>query len=425
MQIESKRWIYLVVGTVINIIIGQTYAWSVFVNPLSQQFNWSAADVTVAFAIFHAISFVPIIIFGKMQDFVQPKFIILGGSIIYGLGMLGVGFVTSLSQLYIAYGIMGGFAMGMVYSGVVPNLVRFFPDRRGLVSGILAAGVGSGAILWAPIAAMMIKNYQVLPTFKMLGSLYLIMLCVLSLLVKTAPAGYVPVGWKPTATQQKALGIADKDWRGMIADPLFYCLAAVIALGAISGLMIVAHASPILQAVGKYTAVAAGSWVGILALCNSGGRVGWGFISDRIGRMPSLIIIYLILGGAMFWLASSSLMVVVPVLVVGMCFGGFMGMLASLTADAFGGLNLALNFGVMFVPFGIAAFIGPRLAAVIKASSGNYSQAFFIASILSFIAIGLVIIASIMLKRRRLDFMAAAERARMPNLNESVLSPEN
>ena len=162
MQIESKRLIYLVVGTVINIIIGQTYAWSVFVNPLSQQFNWSAADVTVAFAIFHAISFVPIIIFGKMQDFVQPKFIILGGSIIYGLGMLGVGFVTSLSQLYIAYGIMGGFAMGMVYSGVVPNLVRFFPDRRGLVSGILAAGVGSGAILWAPIAAMMIKNYQVL-----------------------------------------------------------------------------------------------------------------------------------------------------------------------------------------------------------------------------------------------------------------------
>lgn len=415
MQIESKRWIYLVVGTVINIIIGQTYAWSVFVNPLSQHFSWSAADVTVAFAIFHSISCIPIIIFGKMQDFVQPKFIILGGSIMYGLGMLGVGYVQTINQLYITYGVMGGLSMGTIYSGIVPNMVRFFPDRRGLVSGILAAGVGSGAIIWAPVAAMMIKNYQVLPTFKILGLLYLVLLCALSLLIQTAPAGYVPAGWKPSAIQKKALGIADKDWRGMLVDPLFYCLAAVIVLGAISGLMIVAHASPILQAVGQYSAVVAGTWVGVLALCNSGGRVGWGFISDRIGRMPSLIIIYTILGGAMLWLASSSYMVLVPVLVAGMCFGGFMGMLASLTADAFGAKNLALNFGVMFLPFGLAAFTGPRLAAVIKASSGNYSQAFFIASILSFIAIGMVIIASIMLQRRRLGFMATAARGPLPS----------
>lgn len=415
MQIESKRWIYLVIGTVLNIIIGQTYAWSVFVNPLSQHFNWSPADVTVAFAIFHSISCIPIIIFGKMQDYVQPKFIILGGSVVYGLGMLGVGYVQTLNQLYIAYGVMGGLAMGTIYSGIVPNMVRFFPDRRGLVSGILAAGVGSGAILWAPVAAMMIKNYQVLPTFKILGSLYLLLLCGLSLFIQTAPAGYIPVGWKPSAVQQKALGIADKDWRGMLLDPMFYCLAAVIVLGAISGLMIVAHASPILQAVGQYSAIVAGSWVGVLALCNSGGRVGWGFISDRIGRMPSLMIIYTILGGAMFWLASSSYMVVVPVLVVGMCFGGFMGMLASLTADAFGAKNLALNFGVMFLPFGLAAFTGPRLAAVIKASSGNYSQAFYIASILSFIAIGMVIIATIMLNRRRRGFVAAAEHSPLTN----------
>jgi OFA family oxalate/formate antiporter-like MFS transporter len=187
----------------------------------------------------------------------------------------------------------------------------------------------------------------------------------------------------------------------MLLDPLYYCLAAIIAIGGISGLMIIAHASPILQSVGLYSAVAAGSWVGVLALCNSGGRVGWGFISDRIGRMPSFIIIYIILGLAMFWLASTSYAVVVPILIVGMCFGGFMGMLASLTADAFGTKFLAVNFGVMFLPFGIGAFIGPRLAGVIKASSGNYSQAFLIASVLTFVGIGLAIVASMLLKRRR------------------------
>jgi OFA family oxalate/formate antiporter-like MFS transporter len=406
MQIETKRWMYLIVGTVINIIIGQTYAWSVFVNPLAQQFNWSAADVSIAFAIFHSISCIPIIIAGKIQDYVQPKFIILGGSIVYGLGMLGVGYVQNLNQLYLTYGVMGGLAMGTIYSGIVPNMVRFFPDRRGLVSGILAAGVGSGAIIWAPVAAIMIKNYEVLPTFKMLGGLYLVLLCGLSLLIQKAPAGYSPAGWKPTATQQKAMDIPDKDWRGMLVDPLFYCLASVIVMGAIAGLMIVAHASPILQSVGQYSAVAAGSWVGILALCNSGGRVGWGFISDRIGRMPSMIIIYSILGLAMFWLASTPYAVIVPVLIAGMCFGGFMGMLASLTADAFGPKNLALNFGVMFLPFGLAAFTGPRLAAVIKASSGSYSQAFLIASILSFIGIGLAIVASWLLQRKRREALS-------------------
>lgn len=407
MQIESKRWIYLVVGTVINVIIGQTYAWSVFVNPLAQQFSWSPADVSIAFAIFHSISCIPIIIAGKMQDWVQPKFIILFGSIMYGLGMLGVGYVQSLNQLYFAYGVMGGISMGTIYSGIVPNMVRFFPDRRGLVSGILAAGVGSGAFLWAPVAAIMIEKYQVLPTFKMLGTLYLVLLCGLSFLIQTAPAGYIPAGWTPSAVQQKALGIRDKDWRGMLGDPLFYCLAAVIVAGGISGLMIVAHASPILQSVGMYSAVAAGSWVGVLALCNSGGRVCWGFISDRIGRMPSLIIIYTILGIAMFWLASTPVMVVIPVLTVGMCFGGFMGMLASLTADAFGPRHLAVNFGVMFLPFGVAAFIGPRLAAVIKATDGSYSKAFMIASALGFAGIALAIIASMLLQRRRQSSVAA------------------
>ena len=136
----------------------------------------------------------------------------------------------------------------------------------------------------------MIEKYSVLPTFKILGALYLVMLCALSLIMKTAPADYKPEGWTPNATQQKNMAVVDKNWNQMIMDPLYYCIAGVIVMGAISGLMIVAHASPILQSVGGYSAVAAGSWVGILAVCNSGGRAGWGFISDRIGRMPSLVI---------------------------------------------------------------------------------------------------------------------------------------
>ena len=112
MKLESKRWLYLALGTVINIIIGQTYAWSVFVLPLSKQFNWSLADVSVAFAIFHSISCIPIIIAGKLQERVQPKYILLTGGLFYGLGMYGVGTAETLTQLYLYYGIMGGLSMG-------------------------------------------------------------------------------------------------------------------------------------------------------------------------------------------------------------------------------------------------------------------------------------------------------------------------
>lgn len=409
MKLESKRWLYLALGTVINIIIGQTYAWSVFVLPLSKQFTWSLADVSVAFAIFHTVSCIPIIVAGKLQERIQPKYILFAGGLVYGLGMYGVGHVETLNQLYLTYGLMGGLSMGTIYSGVVPNLVRFFPDRRGMASGILAAGVGCAPLLWAPVAVNMIKIYSVLPTFKMLGGFYLVSLCILGLLMKTAPAGFTPAGWKPSEASQHAMNISEKDWRGMLVDPLYYVLAAIIVLGAISGMMIIAHASPILQSVGGLSAVAAGSWVGILALCNSAGRVGWGLIADRFGRMPVMVVIYVILGSAMFWLASKPVEVIAPVLIVGMAFGGFMGQLASLTADAFGAKNLPMNFGIMFVPFGLAAFTGPRLAASIKVATGNYSQAFFIASILCLGGIGLALVARKMLQRRMSDAVSHAQ----------------
>lgn len=417
MKLESKRWLYLALGTVINIIIGQTYAWSVFVLPLSKQFNWSLADVSVAFAIFHSISCIPIIIAGKLQERVQPKYILLTGGLFYGAGMYGVGTAETLSQLYLYYGVMGGLSMGTIYSGVVPNLVRFFPDRRGLASGVLAAGVGCAAILWAPVAVNMIKNYTVLPTFKMLGAFYLVALCILGALMKTCPAGFTPAGWQPSEKSQQALNIPDKDWKGMLTDPMYYVLATIIVTGALSGMMIIAHASPILQSVGGYTAAAAGSFVGILALCNSSGRVGWGALSDRFDRMTMIVIIFIVLGLTMFWLASSPVGVVAAVLIVGMSFGGFMGQIASITADTFGSKNLPMNFGVMFMPFGVAAFIGPRLAASIKVASGSYSNAFLIGSILCVVGIAFSVMARQMLKKR---MAATAVNAKQFGLQEAA-----
>jgi len=383
--------------------MGQTYAWSVFVKPLAEHFHWSVADTTVAFAIYHAFSVVPLLIAGTVQERwnFHPRTVVLFGGILLGLGILGVGYVHSLPTLYIAYGFMGGGGMGIIYAAIVPAMVKFFPDRRGLASGILAAGIGAAALIWAPIGVRLIESYGVLTAFKFLGVANLVVFCSLGIFVQAPPNGFTPVGWTPSNLQQQSMAIPDKNWLGMLTDPLYYCLAAGIAFGAISGLMIIASASPILQSVGGYSAAAASYWVGILAVCNFCGRAGWGWISDRIGRMPALIIIYTTLACAMLWLASTGYQVVVPLLLVGMCFGGFMGMIGSIAADAFGSKYLALNFGVMFSPFAVGGFIGPRLGAAIKESTGSYSEAFLYGSILAFIAIVLAIVAAWIMKQRK------------------------
>jgi OFA family oxalate/formate antiporter-like MFS transporter len=417
MELEKKRWVYMVMCTIINVVLGQTYAWSVFAKPISEQFGWGPVDVALAFTIFHSIAVIPIIVGGKVQDYIEPKYVILIGGLVYGLSMLAMGYIQTLTHLYLAYGVFGGISMGFTYAGTVPNIVRFFPDRRGLASGVLAAGVGSGALIWAPVAAKLIESNGVLGAYKILGIIYLIVLVGLALLVKTAPEGYKPAGWKPSADLQKTLAIPDKNWKEMLADPLFYCLACMFVMGTIAGLMIIAHASPILQSVGGLTPVVAGSWVGILAVANSGGRVGWGFISDRIGRLPSMIIIYILCGLGMLSLATIAksdtlALLIFSILLVGSCFGGFMGMLASTTADAFGPKYLPVNFGVMFFAFGVAAFIGPRLAATIKqANNGDYSKAFLIASALSLVGIALAFLANKLLQKKRRDAEAASGAA--------------
>lgn len=407
MGLETKRWVLLVLCTVICIFMGQTYAWSVFVKPLAEHFHWSVADTTVAFAIYHTFSVFPLLVAGTLQERwnLHPRTVVVFGGVLLGFGVLGVGYSRSLTELYITYGLMGGAGMGIIYAAIVPAMVRFFPDRRGLASGILAAGIGAAALMWAPIGVRLIEHYGVLSTFKFLGLANLVVFCVLGVFVQTPPNGFIPAGWIPSKMQQQNMAVADKNWLGMLSDPLYYCLAAGIAMGAVSGLMIIASASPILQSVGSYSAATASYWVGILAVCNFCGRAGWGWISDRIGRMPALIIIYIVLACAMLWLASTGYQVVVPLLLVGMCFGGFMGMIGSIAADAFGSKYLALNFGVMFSPFAIGAFIGPRLGAAIKESTGSYSEAFLYGSILAFIAIVLAIVAALIMKQRKLNLV--------------------
>jgi OFA family oxalate/formate antiporter-like MFS transporter len=378
---------------VINICIGFVYGWSVFQKPLMGRFNGSTAEISLTFTLIMAASALPMALAGKVQEYVEPRQVILAGGVLMGIGVVGIGYSTTIAMLYV-FGFLTGLAIGIVYPGTVANMVRFFPDRKGLAAGFLAAGMGAGAVVLAPLAADLIQRYGVMDTFKLLGFAFFVTICGLSRLIPTAPENYQPVNWTSESGRMAVTAGVDKNWREMLGEPLFYILATMFTAAAISGMMIMGHASPIAQETLKVSAQEAAALVGFLALSNMLGRMFWGWLSDKTGRYSVMMAMYGLMGAAMLTLSQADgINLFVPAMLsVAFGYGGFMGMMASVTADSFGMKYLGVNFGIMFLTIAIAAFVGPRLAAVVKeAQNGDYSLAFLIATAFCILGIGLTI----------------------------------
>jgi OFA family oxalate/formate antiporter-like MFS transporter len=392
---QVNRWLVLSASVIVNLCIGSNYAWSVFQKPLIEVFGWSTSATSLVFTISSGVVPLAMIVAGNIQDKIGPTRVLLAGGLLFGAGVIGAGFTDSLAVLYSTYGIVGGLGIGTCYACTVANTVKLFPDRRGLASGLVAAGFGSGAALFAPLSAALIESHGVLTAFKILGCGHLVLIPVLALFIKPAPPGYAPPGWTPPAKPSNPTTTADKNWKQMLSDPRFYVLWCVYALGTVSGLMIIAHASPFGQEVIKITPRTAAVAISILALANTVGRIFWGWVSDRLGRFNTVVVMFLLGGGVMLVLPTITDFpaFVMALVVIGLCFGGFMGIFPSITADAFGPRNLGMNYGVMFTAFGCAAFVGPRLAATVKElHHGDYTYAFLIAAALSLLGIVLTLL---------------------------------
>lgn len=395
-QDPVNRWLILAGAVISNMCIGSAYAWSVYQKPLIALFRWSTPEVSLAFTLCLGIMPVAMIVAGKMQDHYGAKRVVITGSLLFSSGIMGAGFTDSLTTLYMTYGVLGGIGTGTIAAIFMANAVKFFPDKRGLASGSVAAGFATGAIIVAPVASALIQSSGVLATFKVFGMAYLVILMGCSLLIRTAPPDYRPDGWTPATAAAANVTRPDKDWRGMLADPLFYVLWGMFLVNSISGLMIIGHASPISQEMIHMDAQQAAFAVGLLALGNAAGRIVWGLVSDKIGRYNAIMIIFSCFGSLMIAMThiTQQLTFMAVLVMIGLCYGGVMGIFPSITADMFGPKNLGMNYGIINTAFGTAAFIGPRLAAHYKEiNQGDYSQAFLVAAALSTVGIILTVIA--------------------------------
>ncbi len=288
---SQLRWVNLGAAVLLLICTGSICTFSVFSGPLADLRGWSGSEVALGFAISAALSPIPIILGGKLVDFGHARASMIVGGLMFGLAFVAAGLIPSLAGFYFAYGILGGLGAGFAYSGAIGNVIRYFPDRRGMATGLVTAENGAAAVITAPLVGALIQSQGVSLALLILGAGFLVAALLCFLVLRTAPPDYRPEGWTPPvvkATPQTH----DVNWRAMLGRPAFCVLLFMMAAGATSGLMIAAKASQIGQHMFGLSATTAALYVGFYSVSNDSGRFFRGVVSDRIGRVASLICIF-------------------------------------------------------------------------------------------------------------------------------------
>ncbi|NOX71326.1 MAG: OFA family MFS transporter [Candidatus Micrarchaeota archaeon] len=387
MEILKNRWFIVLGALAIQLCLGALYSWSVFVNPLKSGFSFSTTETQAIFSVALATFAVVMVFAGRWQDRIGPRKVSILGGILLGLGYVLAGLTGgSFPALLLTVGIMAGAGIGLSYVCPLATLIKWFPDKRGLISGLAVAGFGAGAWIFAQVATVVIESAGVLSAFTNLGIIFGIAVVLGSLVLRNPPKGWSPAGWKGE-TKNKTSG-RNFDWREIIKTKDFWFLWIMFMFSAAAGLMVIGNLKPFGVFSGLSAAIA-GSAVGILALFNGAGRIVWGSVSDRIGRSKSMALMFALQGVMMLILlqmGQSPLLLAVAAAWVGFNFGGNFALFPSVTADYFGTKHVGVNYGLVFTAYGVAGVIGPILGGSVFDLTGSYSWAFIPSGIACLVA---------------------------------------
>lgn len=373
---SNKRWGIAAAGFLLQMALGAVYAWSVFRVPLAKQFHWTIAQVTLTFTISIFVLGVSAFIGGLWLNKSGPRIVAVSGGALYGAGVWLASFSGDrLWWLYLSYGVIGGLGLGLAYIVPVAVLVKWFPDRRGLMTGIAVGGFGAGALVTAPVATQLIQRVGVMQTFAYLGIAYLIVSVATGALMQNPPAGWKPDGWSPSAAQAAQRSANDYTLAGALKTWQWWVLWLLLFLNVTAGISLISQESPIFQEVAKVSAVVAAGMVGIVSIGNAVGRIFWATVSDIVTRRWAFTLMFL-LQVAFFWylpgITSASLLTVISFLILS-CYGGGFGTMPAFAADYFGSKNVGPIYGLMLTAWGSASAFGPLLIAHMRQSSGSYT----------------------------------------------------
>jgi OFA family oxalate/formate antiporter-like MFS transporter len=346
--------------------------------PLVKQFGWSSSEVTLTFTISIFVLGIAAFFGGLWLNRKGPRIVALTGGFLYGLGVFLASFSDhKLWWLYLTYGVIGGIGLGFSYIVPVAVLVKWFPDRRGLITGIAVGGFGAGALVTAPAATRLIQSVGVLPTFAYLGVAFLIVTVAASYFMQNPPEGWKPEGWTPTASQTSQRSSRDYTLGEALRTWQWWALWLHLFLNTSAGISVISQESPLFQELGRVSAAVVAGMVGIASIGNAFGRVFWAWVSDSITRRATFAVMF-VAQVILFWtypsISSATVLTIVTFIIL-MCYGGGFGTMPAFAADYFGSKNVGPIYGLMLTAWGFASAFGPLLIAYMRQAQGTYGGA--------------------------------------------------
>jgi OFA family oxalate/formate antiporter-like MFS transporter len=383
---QKNRWLIALSAVAIHLSIGSVYAYSVFKKPFSQEFGWDSTDVAFSFTL--AIFFLgtSAAFFGRFVERQGPRKSALLAALLFGGGMIGSGLFLNAGSLYgfyVMYGVIGGVGLGIGYIAPVSTLIKWFPDRRGLATGMAVFGFGAGALIASPVAAKLMNTVGIPTTFYILGGSYIVLMTMGALYIARPPEGWMPATMKEKTGERRVeirKDLAQLTANEAVKTMRFWMLWWMMFINISAGIMLISVASPMAQEKVGMSVIAAAGMVGVMGLFNGGGRIGWASLSDYLGRSNIYFIFFLF--QFIFFLilpgVTNAILFQILIFIIISMYGGGFASLPAFIGDLFGTKQLAAIHGYLLTSWAIAGVVGPMAVAYIREVTDGYNVTFYL-----------------------------------------------
>jgi OFA family oxalate/formate antiporter-like MFS transporter len=391
----KNRWLIALSAIGIHISIGSVYAYSVITNPVKDIFDVEGSTIKWAFKL--AILFLGFsaAFLGPWVEKVGPRVSGTTAGIFYGFGILGSGLAVHLESLvlfYLCYGVIGGIGLGLGYITPVSTLVKWFPDKRGLATGMAIMGFGFSALIFGPVMQSLFESVGIVNAFYVLGVVYMLLILSSARYIERPPEGYLPKGFNPEDSKTIKADLSNSTAREALKTRRFYYIWIMMFINITCGIAIIAAASPMMQEKLAYTPMQAATVVGLIGVFNGFGRILWSGLSDFLGRPNTYVIFFAFQVLAFYFLPQigTELLFLMILFTVITMYGGGFATLPAFLGDLFGTKQLGAIHGMVLAGWALAGVVGPTIYDVVKSTTGSlditlkvFSGLFVIALIVS------------------------------------------
>ena len=389
----NNRWFQLIASLILMIMIANLqYAWTLFVDPMQKQTGWALSDIQAAFALFILFQTWVQPLDGWLVDRLGPRWFIIAAGLLCGLGWAGMGYATSLPMLYTAY-CAAGIGAAFVYSCSIGSALKWFKQRRGLASGIMAAGFGGGTALFIPVIQSLIASRGYQATFVATGLFQGLVILLVAQFLRHPPLQHVALA-PASASGGSQIGKRQFTTVEMLRTPQFYWMYAAFVLMATGGLLVTANAGPIARSWG-FSATVLTLAATLSPLANGGARIFWGWASDRLGRERTMVLTFVLQAVCLASVVTlgqiSSGWFAATLVAVYFTWGQIYSLFPSTSADYFGTRYATSNYAVLYTAKGVASIIGGWFAARLYEQSGSWVTGFYGSALMALIAAGIAV----------------------------------